>query len=396
MPISGGLRQTWHGVSSRDHTRTVAAGTEPGFLSQILSIRKAGPVFEVRPFEGSAVDLSDFITGVWRGAYAGKMAFPLWTPEYFEWQFDFSSGVSREQILAAYDGGRVVGALLGLPFLFRTPTGIEIGLFSSWLSVDAGYRGRGIVGALKSEQARSFHDRGGTLIFAYRYVGSRHSLSKRPTDPELASGEWSIRRVGFWVRILDPRRAAKWSPDRLTRIATTLGAPFTLTPRTRASDSFIRPYEPRDLAACVEVVRRHNASKTFAIDWDEHQLAKHCEGGGVGRCLVAERNGEVRGFVTFHILPFQGLTVAPVGVFDIVNVGRISGREQRRLLTVVLATMREQGAIVALKLRTGDAPLASMLATGFVPWSRDSWEAVRRLDEGPVISLRGAQSVLWR
>lgn len=353
-------------------------------------------MIEVRPFAGTADELSEFVIGVWKESYSGRMAFPLWTPEYFEWQFDWTSEAARGQILAAYSGSRLAGTILGCPFLFRTPTGIEIGLLSSWLSVDARERGQGIVGALKAAQAQRLKDQGGSLIFAYRYVGSKHSLSKRPTDPELASGEWSVRRVGFWVRILEPRRAAKWSPDRLTRIATTLGAPFTRTPRQKQADSFIRPYEPRDLADCVEILRRQNSRRSFAIEWDERQLARHCAGGGVGRCLIAERDGRPQGFVTCHVLPFQGRTVEPVGIIDLVNVDGLSGADQRRLLTVTLAVIREAGAVVALKLRTRDAPAISLLATGFVPWSRDSWEALRRVDGGPPVSLAGAQSVLWR
>ena len=71
-------------------------------------------------------------------------------------------------------------------------------------------------------------------------------------------------------------------------------------------------------------------------------------------------------------------------------------RRQAALLTSALGLMREQGAILALKLRSGDVSSALMLATGFTPRLPDSnlvlqWtQSVRPMPRHKPIHL------LWR
>jgi hypothetical protein len=323
------------------------------------------------------------------------MAFPLWTAEYLDWQLDLGPGSSRDFVIAAYDGGRIAGVLLACPFDFRTSTGVRGGILSSWLSIDQSFRGQGLVGRLKAEQARRLAERGGSLVFAYRYVGSRHSLSKPPTDADMQSGEWTTRKVGFWVRILNSRRAVAWSVDRANRVMTRLGAPFVLAPRVPKTSLIIRDYMPRDLPQCLEVIARSNQEKAFAIEWTLERLGRHC-GGNFGHCLVAERDGQVRGFLTFHVLPFQGRTVEPVGVIDIVAIDELSGREQRALIGTMLQRIAAAGGILALKLWTGDSPMGAMLISGFVPLPRDSYEAIRVIDGSAKVDRGGRQQILWR
>jgi hypothetical protein len=358
----------------------------------LIALRSVS-VIDVRPFDGSADELSAFVCRVWREAYAGRMAFPLWTPEYLNWQLDLR-GPGREFALAAYDGSRLAGALLGCRYDFQTPEGIVGGLLSSWLSVDAPDRGRGLVAALKEEQARRVRAAGGRLIMAYRYLGSRHSLSTPPTPDDFESGEWSVRNVGFWVCLLDPRRAAGWYVDRAQRFLTNVVAPFVRAPKEPDSTETIRRYEAGDLNPCVELLSREADRLGFAIRWNAERLATHC--GGFGECVVAEVDGMLKGLVTFHVLPFQGRTVEPVGVIDLVAVDELPPSGQRSLLRAALRRMQERGAVLALKLRLGDVPAGTLVRSGFVPWVRDSLETIRRLDDGPTLPLHRSQSVLWR
>lgn len=350
-------------------------------------------MIDVRPFDGSAEELSAFVCQVWQESYVGRMAFPLWSPAYLDWQLDLA-GPGRDFALAAYDDGRLAAVLLGCRHDFHTPEGVLSGLLSSWLSVDAPYRGRGLVAALKEEQVRRVRAAGGRIIMAYRYLGSRHSLSKPPTPDDFESGEWSIRNVGFWVCLLDPRRAAGWYVDRAQRFLTHLVAPFVRSPRETNSAATIRRYEDRDLSPCVELLARAAPNRGFAIHWSAEHLAAHC--GGFGECLVAEHEGRLRGLVTFHVLPFQGRTVEPVGVIDLIAVDELPPTAQRSLLRAALSRMQERGAVLALKLRLGDVPAGAMVRSGFVPWVRDSLETIRRLDDGPSLPLHRSQSVLWR
>src|SRR5690606_34896486 len=132
----------------------------------------------------------------------GRMPFPLWSPEYLDWQLRLSDDPARTHILTAESDGQLVGELLGFLARFRLPgEGVVDGLISSWLSISPACRRLGMVRTLKAEQEVRAREAGAKLILAYRYVGSAASLSKPPTQRDVSTGEWSNRPVGFWVRV---------------------------------------------------------------------------------------------------------------------------------------------------------------------------------------------------
>ncbi|QDT52606.1 hypothetical protein Pan44_06180 [Caulifigura coniformis] len=348
---------------------------------------------EVRTYDGTAEELSRFVISVWRDAYVGKMAFPLWTPEYLAWQLDLAAPEAREHLLGAWCEGELAGVLLGWSFPYRQGEQRHPAILSSWLSVRPEFRGRGVVKALKIEQDSRMRARGDGLIFAYRYFGSEHSLSKGPTREQLDSGGWESRRSGFWVRILSTVRASRWYLNRWQRRLTIVGAPFTRSPRAARDRDGIRPWEPRDVGASVSVLeaRRRLAS---SIAWDEKSLSKHCS--GFGRCLVAEVDGVVRGLVTWHVLQFVGATEEPVAIFDIIATEGLPDATQRALLDAALHEIKSQGAVLALKLRTGDVRALAMIRTGFIPWFSDSFETVHSVSGTLSPMLDHPHHVLWR
>jgi GNAT superfamily N-acetyltransferase len=348
---------------------------------------------EVRTYDGTAEELSKFVIGVWRDAYAGKMAFPLWTPEYLSWQLDFDSPEAREHLLAAWCDGQLAGVLLGWPFRCRRGDRTDPAVLSSWLSVRPEFRGRGVVKALKVEQDARMKARGDGLIFAYRYFGSEYSLSKGPTSEQLASGQWDSRRVGFWVRIISPLRAARWYPNKFQRWLTFLGAPFTRSPRPARDRDNIRPWKPADLADAVKLLRAR-PQLALSIDWDEASLAKHC--GPFAKCLVAEVDGVVKGLITWHVLNFVGATQEPVAIFDIIATEGLPKSTQRAILEAALYDMKQQGAVLALKLKTGDSSTWSMIRAGFIPWFSDSFETAHSVASPLPPILDRPHHVLWR
>lgn len=348
---------------------------------------------EVRTWDGTAEELSKFVIGVWRDDYAGKMAFPLWTPDYLSWQLDFDNPEAREHLLAAYCDGQLAGVLLGWTFRCRRGDRTDPAILSSWLSVRPEFRGRGVVKALKVEQDARMQARGEGLIFAYRYFGSEYSLSKGPTPEQLASGKWDSRRVGFWVRIIAPLRASRWYPNKFQRWLTFIGAPFTRSPKPAHERFHIRPWTPNDLAASVKLLRAR-PKIALSIDWDEQSLAKHC--GPFAKSLVAEVDGVVQGLVTWHVLNFVGATEEPVAIFDIIAIEGLPQRTQRAILNAALYDMKQQGAVLALKMKTGDSSALSMVQAGFIPWFSDSFETMHTVASPLTPILNRPHHVLWR
>ena len=58
--------------------------------------------------------------------------------------------------------------------------------------------------------------------------------------------------------------------------------------------------------------------------------------------------------------------------------------------------MKTQGAVLALKLRTGDSPTLPMLVAGFIPWFSDSFETLHTVAEPLSPILNRPHHVLWR
>lgn len=322
---------------------------------------------ELRPFEGTGKDLESFIVRVWRETYGGKMPVPLWTAEYFDWQFGLRDGCSRDHLIAAYDGNRLVGTSLAMLFQLRIGDMVYPAALSSWLSVDPEYRRQGIASSIMTEQYRIQREQGLPVRIAYTYSGSRFSLgpafwqSKRKAIPNTSY------RAGFWVRVLDGPRVAAWNINRMEGRLTRLLAGWQPAPRAGRSTVNIRPYRSVDLSACIDLIHTTLDRTDFGILWDEKSLDRHLSGGGVGRCLVAERNGVTVGFVSFHCLPFLGRTEEVVGLMDLVSLESMTGPEQASLLDSCLLEMKASGTIMAVKLRTGDHPVIPFVRCGFLP-----------------------------
>ncbi len=191
-------------------------------------------------YRGSAEELAEFVNEVWEHSYAGKMPFPHWTPAYLKWQLRIRANEDSRSLLAAYEGMRLVGVLLGTDYSFRTPGGIFRGSQWSRLSVHPEYRGKGIAKALDRERIHRQEAAGSKLVVSYRYVGSRHSQAERP-DKNFPAEKFH-RKVGSSARVLDPTRFRKWRSNRVHGLLAQLAAPMARVPRPRGNDPQIREF----------------------------------------------------------------------------------------------------------------------------------------------------------
>ena len=362
---------------------------------------------EIRTYDGTAEDLQAFVVAAWRKTYAGKMAFPLWTPQYLTWQLGLDLPTGREQHLAAYEGTRLVGCVFGIPLRFAAGDQEFLGTQGSWLSVDPEFRRLGVAAKLRDEMRRRDREQGRDFQLGYIYRGSKFSLGPHFWQKHREHGTIPIQRVGFWARILDIPRSSRWYVNWLDRVTSPAlylwlrklkpskelqdqAAPSTL-PGCR-----IRPYRAEDLPACLAIWTEASQKYDFRIVWEASNLQRQLEGGGVGRCLVAEKNGTVQGFVSYHVLPFLGLTEEPVGIVDMIALARLNPTERRCLLESALYDMKMSGAILALKVRIGDYPLSTVLSSGFVFRPTDSDAILTWGHEPRQLPPIRTMHVLWR
>ncbi len=347
----------------------------------------------VATFRGTTSELQAFVERTWCDTYSGKMAFPVWSSDYFDWQFAQHDS-QPDRRLAVYRSSRLLGVLAGAGCRFQTPKEVLSGAHWSWLSVDSAVRGRGLAKLLDKRRFDIERSVSSDLVVSYRFTGSRHSLAERP------SMRFPLKkfhnRIGFWARPLDCDRLRSWNINRVESALTRITAP--VLPKLAASDysGALRNFHAGDIGDCVALMQRETQRHALAILWDEKSLRHQLAGSPVTQTLVAETNGSAGGFINYHILPFQGRTREPVGVIDIVAIRELSPARQQALLLAALRQMRDQGAILALKLRCGDVSPRAMLRAGFIPRLPDSHVVLQWTNVARAIPRRGTLHVLWR
>ncbi|MEQ9407119.1 MAG: hypothetical protein RIK87_05310 [Fuerstiella sp.] len=322
----------------------------------------------VETFRGATSELQAFVESTWSEAYTGRMTFPVWSEQYFDWQLG-PRGDEPDRRLAVIEDGRPVAVLLGAPCYLQTPTATFHGSNWSWLSVAKTHRGRGLAKTLDEARVDLERRDDSELIVSFRYTGSRHSLAERPSQ-RFPLKRFHSRR-GFWARPLHGNRLHRWNLNRTEGLLSRLATPLMPRAKWLAVDG-IRLFDRGDLEACQEAAVKQFEHCVLRVRWDTVSLRHQLSESPISQTVVAEHGGKVRGFVNFHILPFQARTREPVAVIDLICVNQLPARRQAALLTSALGLMREQGAILALKLRSGDVSSALMLATGFTPRLPDS------------------------
>ena len=353
-------------------------------------------MLEIRTFDGTAEELATFVVGVWQAAYGGRMAFPMWSAPYLDWQLRLGDEKTRPLQLAAYRDGRLVGTLLATSQRFRTPAGVIDGWHGSWLSVFADERGSGIVKQLAQERLRRTAEAGGKLIVSYRFVGSRHSLAERPVRGKTSPGKVFAGKVGFWARVLDSRKAAAWNVNFVEAQLTAWSRLLTPSPHVGKGAATIRACRADDLPGCVEVMQTETAKLPLAVDWDAATLSHQLLGSTLAKTVVAEVDGKVRGLVNYHVLPFLGRTTELVGIIDLIAVRGLAARDQLWLINTALGEMQRAGAVLAMKLRCGDAPWSLMLKSHFVPRLPDSHLVLQWIGDAVDVPVGQGTHLLWR
>lgn len=352
-------------------------------------------MIEVRSFEGTPEELSQFVVGCWRGTYRGRIAVPDWPADYFRWQLRLDEPDSSRRLVAAYSGAELAGVVLFAPVDLELHGTRLRGSQASWLSVSPAFQGQGIAKKLQQGCRERHRELGLSMQLGYVYFGSRASLGGKFWLKSQKSHVDSIATVGFWARVLDPVRAARWNLSRWEGWLTRLAAPLIpLAPVREISGVRIRDFTEGDLNQCLALLDRATGHCPLRLIWNAEQLQRHLTGWGQG--LVAEVAGQVQGFISFHTLQMLGLTEEPVGIIDLIACTELTPAVRVALLDSALLRLRQLGAVVALKLRSGDYPTGLMARWGWMWRPSDSYLTVAWPSE-PIGNLALSRfHLLWR
>lgn len=354
-------------------------------------------MFQLRPYQGTPEELSEFIIAAWRSTYAGTMAVPHWSGDYFRWQLRLDEPDAATRAVCVYDGDQLAGAMLHFPMKFEVGGEIVDAAQASWLSVPVAYRGKGIANMLSERTRELLRTQAREFKLGFGYFGSSKSLGlkfwKKTEGKSVSFG----KRVGFWARVLDPAKAAAWNVNSWEGRLTTLSSPFLQLPKPQETQSLlIRPIQPNDLPRCLQLADLATRRCDLRLIWDQDNLARQLGINGYSEALVAEEQGEVRGCIGYHVLPIYGKTLENVGVIDLVFTSELSTRARSELLNTSLLRLRALGSVVALKLRTGDYPTGTFLHWGWFWKPADSRILITWADEFQQLPPVKRLHVLWR
>ena len=351
-------------------------------------------MIEIRTFEGDSGELAAFYASVWRQRYAGRFPVPIWPQRLFDWELFGDDLAAREYLVAAYDGGRLVGVLPAKPVGFQLHGRPVAGTWGSFFSVEPEYETRGVSLKLSLEQRRRHRDRGADIFMGFVYLGSSVAKGK-----EFWLRQKSVRilsKVGMWARLIDHRAVSDFEFSSRDRWATRLLGWVQNPPRAPSDAQGIRAYHTDDLADCLRLARRVSASADFGYDWTAAALSRQLNYRDVARTLVAEAEGRVEGFVNYCLVDVEGRRNITTAIIDLMSIEGLSPGSQRNLLRGALAQMAAEGAHVALLLRIAGYPARPLVATGFIPQPAEYYYVAQAMGPevftGPVNRLH----VHWR
>lgn len=329
---------------------------------------------EIRPYEGTARDLSRFIVENWLASYQGKMAVPDWTAEYFDWQMTGPLHAIRDSLISAWDGDRLVGTLLYMPFPLWVRGQEHPGCLGSWLTVAPEYRRHGVASLMSSAMRECQQQHGYYARLGYAFQGARISLGPRFWRRSAAKTQTlMLKPLRLWARVLNRVAVADWSNKTWERMLLKLLPSVACQVARPAQDVRVRPYERQDLATCQELINGQARQADLAMLWTEERLVTHLSYGSLAHTLVVERAGQVVGYLNYHLLRLHLRGSLVSAVIDMLACQELTAREVRALLNTALRTMRdEQGVSLVLMREFTGQPVGGLLNTRFLPQLADS------------------------
>lgn len=320
-------------------------------------------MIEIRTYDGDMGQLARFCNSVWSRRYAGRMPYIQWTPEFLAWELD-DAPATRDMLVAAYDGTRLVGVMPVRPMRFHLQGEIVPCSWGSYFSVDPEYAHQPVSIKLHLEQRRRHKEHGlhinfGYVVTAYTAAeGQKFWLKQQKLVKP-------IRRLGMWVRALDPLAVARFSLRRLDAFGMRLSKLVLGAPRPPCRPETIRPFAAADATACAELLDAASRRADLGYAWDAAQVARQLAFGDVTQTLVAEHGGRIAGLVNYCKLTLVGRTPIVAGVIDFLETDGLPARTAIDLVRAALSDMHHQGVQLAMALRLSAMPFWPLARNAF-------------------------------
>jgi hypothetical protein len=344
-------------------------------------------MIEIRTFDGDMQQLAEFCNSVWSRRYTGRMPFAEWSPEFLEWELD-DCPATRELLVAAYDGGKLVGVLPARPMKFHLLGQSIDGSWGSYLSVDPDYESQPVSIKLHLEQRRRHKERALKVNMGYAFTGY---AAGRGQDFWLKQQKLvkPLRHFGTWVRALDPAAVARFSMRRRDVLGMHLARWFLGQPRPPRRPEAIRPFVAADAAACANLLDAASRRADFGYAWDENLARRQLGFKKATRTLVAVHEGRVAGLINYCTLRFWGRAPIEAGLIDLFETRELPLAAAIDLVRAALVDMRSRGVHLAMALRTTAVPCWPLIRTAFTMVPAEYYYVAQPIDfEWPARPIR--------
>lgn len=326
-------------------------------------------MIELRTYDGDGSEIVELMGRAWRHRYDGRMWFPLWDVPFFRWQLLAERPGGRDLLVGAYEGGRLVGCCFAERFDYRLGDQVMPASIGSWLTVDPETKFKGLGTQIIEDLRRRHLEQDLRFMLGYCLGDSSASANRfwHSYAQKRKGNLIFLRRMGYWVHLIDPRLVAANSLSSYERLQAR--AAGLLGRRSAATDgsSGVRPYRPADLAACFDATQNMLEHADLAMLWTRKRLSLQLDYEGFPQTLVLEDEGRVKGFVNYHQWWLVGKAAIRTAIIDLFVCDALSHRQRKDLLGAAVRRMEEDGYHTALALRTGMMSSRTMLSCGFLP-----------------------------
>lgn len=322
---------------------------------------------EIRSYGNDPEELAAFVTRHWRIQYENDGYAPVLSPDYFRWMMPSFAAGDPSNIIAAYEGGELLGVMPSDPLPLMLKGRPVIALAREYLTVDS-ERLRGGIGRMLREglAARSREIGAG---FAIGFVNSGGLVGKgRNFWNSMADQTVVLKRPRQWIRILDGTKVFAAMQDRFDRISALLGGIFGKPKGEDDRPEDVRPFRPTDVPACHKVFVDHMQDFDLAYRWDEKRLGHHLGFSGLASTLVHEdSDGAITGFATCYVFEVIGRRAMRNAIIDMIAPNDQDFSQKVSLLSAAVEKARAQDAHLAIVLGPPVNSAAVLLAKRFIP-----------------------------
>jgi hypothetical protein len=324
--------------------------------------------YSIETFRGDYENLERMAHASWRDEYEDASFPNFYRPAFLRYLIDRIPAESRDHILAAYRGDRIIAFLANLPQRFHYRGGLYRGTYSCLLVTRREDLRKGVAVSIIRRALEINKIHGYDFALFTLETGHRSTLMMDKMKREGHRLEW-IRKTGVVARILDlPRAAYSERLKGYERAALRLIG--SDRPPNRRGLLSLREFRSADVDGCLALLDGYKDTVRLALAWDRDELRTELEYPDVSRTLVYEKDGRIAALVNFLVHDHLGRTTERWAWINHLAYPGLSDKERFAFVRSYLAWIRDSGFIGTIEWKRRYYPMKAFYRARFFPYPR--------------------------